>query len=266
MTFRTIFGAAVLLGGVGLGAAQAEIASHRAAYTLSLGQAKTSSGITSISGAMIIDWQESCEGWTLSQRMRFQLADGEGSAIDTDLIFSSWEASDGLGYRFTMRTVRDGELAEELRGRAELDGPDKGGKATFTIPAGTVMSLPAGTMFPTVHTLLLIERARAGEVTLSRVVFDGSDADGPLEVNAIIGPKVTPPKIDSPKIAPIANRPGWRVRMAFFKPSSNSGEPDYETGMLLLDNGVARDFTFEYSDFSIKAKLDRLEALPKPKC
>ena len=34
----------------------------------------------------------------------------------------------------------------------------------------------------------------------------------------------------------------------------------------LLDNGVARDFIFEYSDFSIRAKLDRLEALPKPKC
>src|SRR5690606_22915835 len=103
-------------------AASVEVASHRAAYVLSLGSAKSSSGIANVSGVMTIDWEESCDGWTLTQRMKFEIADGEGSDIDTDLMFSSWEARDGRSYRFTMRTSRNGELAEELRGRATLDG------------------------------------------------------------------------------------------------------------------------------------------------
>ena len=33
-----------------------------------------------------------------------------------------------------------------------------------------------------------------------------------------------------------------------------------------LDNGVSRDMVFDYSEFAIKAKLDEIEALPKPSC
>src|SRR5262249_43926942 len=46
----------------------AQIVSHRAAYSLSLGAARANSGITAVEGAMVFDWQEVCEGWTLNQR------------------------------------------------------------------------------------------------------------------------------------------------------------------------------------------------------
>jgi hypothetical protein len=36
--------------------------------------------------------------------------------------------------------------------------------------------------------------------------------------------------------------------------------------MLLLDNGVSRDMVIDYGDYSIRAKLDDIEALPKPGC
>src|SRR5262245_30464233 len=143
----------------------ANIASHRAAYVLSLGAAKANSGVSAIDGGMFIDWQEVCGGWTISQRMRFKVYAEEGEVIDNDISFSSWEAQDGLSYRFTLRTVRNGDVVEQLRGRATLDGRGKPGKVEFSEPEGETLDLPAGTIFPTEHSIQLLKSAMAGDGT-----------------------------------------------------------------------------------------------------
>jgi hypothetical protein len=246
--------------------ASAQIASHRAAYKLSLGSAKTS-GVAELEGAMYIDWHEACEGWTISQRMRFQLTDEDGQPVDNDISFSSWEAKDGLNYRFTLRTTRNGEVAEELRGYAELDGKGKGGKAVFSEPEGEVIELPPGTIFPTEHSIQLLQKAIAGDKIFARQVFDGATLDGALEINALITGKLPPEKPAKSTISPdLLKGPSWRVRMAFFKLEEQAAEPEYETSMHMLDNGIGLDFLFDYKDFSIKAQLEQLEALPKPRC
>jgi len=243
-----------------------DITPHRATYTLSLGNARSATGVVDIQGAMYIEWQEVCDGWTISQRMRFAMTDSDGDRTDNDINFSSWEAKDGLSYRFTLRSLRDGEVDETLRGRAYLDGKGKGGKAIFAEPDGLQIDLPAGTLFPTEHTLVLIRQAEKGDQQVARLVFDGATRDGALEVNAIIGTK-TAEQAAAPKIAAgVGARPAWHVRMAFFKTDDRNGEPEYETGLRLQDNGVGRDYTFEYPEFAIKSRLDLLEPLPKPKC
>ncbi len=239
------------------------IAPHRAAYSLSLGEGR-SGGVGSIDGALVIDWGEVCEGWTISQRMRFRMSGGAGGDVDSDISFSSFESRDGRNYRFSLRTSRDGEVVEDLRGRAELD-PDKGGMAEFSTPDTTIV-LPPGTMFPTAHSLLLINLAEGGERLVTRAVFDGATLDGALDVSAIIGDR-TPvdPKLAA-RAPAVGARPSWRVRMAYFNPDDKSGTPTYETSMRMLDNAVASEYSFEYPEFSIRAKLERLDALPKPNC
>jgi hypothetical protein len=113
---------------------------------------------------------------------------------------------------------------------------------------------------------MLLEKAMAGERQFSRSVFDGATVDGALDVNAVIGSPVKAETISGGKVAAIADRPSWRVRMAFFKPGENSSEPEYETAIRMLDNGVGLDFLFDYGEFSIRAKLDGLEQLPAPRC
>ncbi len=247
-------------------ASPAEIAPHRATYTLSLGGSKSAGGVVDITGAMYIEWQEVCDGWTINQRMRFAMTDSDGDRTDNDINFSSWEAKDGLSYRFTLRSMRDGEVDETLRGRAFLEGKGKGGKAIFAEPEGLEIDLPPGTLFPTEHTLVLIRMAEKGEQQVARMVFDGATRDGALEVNAIIGGK-TAETGAAPRIVPaVGAHPAWHVRMAFFKSDDRNGEPEYETGLRLQDNGVGRDYSFEYPEFAIKSRLDLLEPLPKPKC
>jgi hypothetical protein len=108
-------------------------------------------------------------------------------------------------------------------------------------------------------------------------------------VSAVIGPKIEPkvqaaadqksdpaaapdtgakpdPNEQSLANIPVLQRPGWRVRLAFFPADQNAEKPDYELGMLLLDNGVSRDMVIDYGDYTIKAKLNKIEALGKPHC
>jgi hypothetical protein len=244
-------------------AAAQSVSPHRAAYTLSLGEAR-SSGLTAIEGALVVEWGEVCEGWTISQRMRFHMTGGDSGDVDSDITFSSFESRDGISYRFSLRTMRDGDIVEDLKGKATLD-PDKGGKAEFTEPGETI-DLPPGTLFPTAHSLLLINLAQGGEHQVTRAVFDGATLDGALDVSAIIGDQTVP----DPKVAAMApslgNRPNWRVRMAYFNPDDKTGIPSYETSMRMLDNAVASEYSFDYPEFSMRAKLERLEPLPKPNC
>lgn len=275
MTRRTI-GAATALAmclcaGPGAVAQDILLASHRAAYALGLGAARAAA-VAGIEGALTIELQETCDGWTLSQRMRFRVQDQDGDAIETDISFSSWEAADGNTMRFTMRSSSEGEVVEDIRGRAVLAGAGKGGKAIFTQPDEEVIELPPGTMFPTLHTLHLISRARAGEKIVMRPVFDGSAVDGAYEVNALVGAALAPGSA-----RPGAAQPGvdgvllagrsWPVRMAYFRMDDRRGaEPEYESAMRLHENGVATDFRFEYPEFTIKGTLEKLEAIPRPGC
>ncbi len=244
-------------------AAAQSVAPHRAAYSLSLGEARNS-GLTGIDGALVVEWGEVCEGWTISQRMRFHMSGGDNGDTDSDITFTSFESRDGTSYRFSLRTMRDGDVVESLRGKAALD-PDKGGKAEFTEPGETI-DLPPGTMFPTAHSLLLINLAQGGEHQVTRAVFDGATLDGALDVSAIIGDRTAPDPAVAAMAATLGNRPSWRVRMAYFNPDDKTGIPSYETSMRMLDNAVASEYAFDYPEFVIRAKLERLEPLPKPNC
>jgi len=269
-----------------------QIAAHRALYSMSLAHAKTDSGVTGAQGEMGYQWGETCDGWTVEQRYRLTINYAESQDVKIDSNFVTWESKDGLRYRFNQKETRNGTVDEEIRGTAQLDGPGKGGTINFEKPQPQTMKLPAGALFPSAHTMLLIQKAESGENFVSRQVFDGATVEGAVLVSAVIGPKVDPSKEGAKNAAdvkggeeppadksgknagdgkaplndPVLQRPGWRIRLAFFPADQKAETPDYELGMLLLDNGISRDMTIDYGDYTIKAQLARIEALGKPHC
>jgi hypothetical protein len=222
-------------------------------------------GVTGASGTMAYQWGEVCDGWTVEQNYRLKMGYSESPDVSLTSNFVTWESRDGLRYRFNQKETRNGADDEELRGAAKLDGPGKGGNADFEKPPGKNFVLPTGALFPSAHTMLLIDRAKAGENFISKHVFDGATAENAVLVSAVIGAKVEP-DAEAAKKSPLLNRPGWRIRLAFFPADPKAEKPDYELGMLLLDNGVSRDMVIDYGDYSIRATLDDIEALPKPRC
>ena len=176
-----------------------QIAAHRGLYTMSLAGSKTDSGVTGAQGEMGYQWGETCDGWTVEQRYTLTINYAESQDVKIVSNFVTWESKDGLHYRFNQKETRNGTVDEEIRGSAQLDGPGKGGTITFEKPQPQTMKLPAGAMFPSAHTILLIQRAQAGDNFISRQVFDGATVEGAVLVSAVIGSKVEPKPGDVPK-------------------------------------------------------------------
>ena len=260
------FVASLLLAGVGAAAA-AEISPHRALYSLSLESAKPGGGVVGATGAMVYEWGETCDAWTVQQRFRLRLAYDDADPVELSSTLVSWESKDGLRYRFNERRLKNGEPDEEVRGEARLEGSGKGGTAEFTRPEQSTLTLAPDVLFPTAHTLLLIDRAARGDNFLLRNVFDGATEDNAGQITAVIGQRIEPgaAKETGPK-SPLIEGPSWRVRLAFFPADVKSDEPDYQLGMRLFENGVSGDMSLDYSDYVIRAKLDEIESLPKPSC
>jgi hypothetical protein len=256
---------ATSLGTLATSAAAAEIAPHRALYTMILASARTDSGVVDARGAMQYEWGETCDGWTIEQRYRLRMRYGETPDADIVSSFVTWESKDGLRYRFNQKQTRNGEIDQDIRGEARLDAPGSGGVAEFIKPKPQTLKLMPAVLFPSAHTILLIDKAKEGENFLSRQVFDGATDENSVQVSAAIGSKVAA-DIAAANPSPLLQRPGWRVRLAFFPADNSVEKPDYELGMHLLDNGVSRDMLIDYGEYSIRAKLDDIEPLTKPNC
>lgn len=235
---------------------------HRAIYSMKLDNADASTGLIAASGTMFFEWGDVCDGWTLDQRYKLSMQYSEADESELSISFVTWEAKDGSSYRFNVRKTTDGNLDEDLKGRASIS-PGKPGKAEFQRPPNTSYDLPAGTLFPTMHTLALITAAKKGEHFLPKIVFDGGTQDGAADVTASIGKERPAPEKPG---NPLLKQRSWPMRMAFFPRGQDEQLPEYEFGVDLQENGIAREMVLDYGSFVVRAKLDSVEALPKPRC
>ena len=269
-TVRTLIGTAALAALVAMASpgnarAAADMVPHQAFYSLHLKSVSPGSTLTEVSGAMYIDWVDSCEGWSSSQRLELRFYDASKPAVDIDSRFASWESRDGLSYRFSVESTRNGQPDKQLNGKASLQGAGQGGQAEFLGTKPAKFDLPLGTLFPARHMIELIERAAAGDKIVARTVFDGTGDDGPFLVNAVIGPQ-KPATKDDAVLPNSVNLPYRSMRLAFFNPAKEEDTPFYELSVDLMDNGIARSFVLDYGDSVIGAVLDKIKILSKPKC
>lgn len=247
-------------------AGPAELAPHRAVYAMGLSSTKSGSGISAATGTMSYEFADTCDGWTVENRIAITYAYTEGGQMVSSTDFLTWESKDGLRYRFRLRNTRDGQVTEEVEGTAELKPRGQGGVARFTRPEVRTVKLPKGTLFPADHTAKLLESASSGQRTLLRVVFDGSGTEGPFEVNALIGKPHTRPQPANAGGSPLLDGPSWPMRLAFFPVSGRDALPDFEMALDYFPNGVAQEIRQSFKNFSLKGRLQSIEPLPKRGC
>lgn len=242
----------------------AELVSHRATYRMGLSASRSGSGMANASGAWTYQFVDACDGWVTEFRLVMTYAYSEGGQIETTTDFLGWESKDGLSYRFRVRQARDGQVTEEVEGNAKLNGIGQGGIARYTRPETHTVKLPKGTLFPTAHTIRLIDTASSGGRILSRPLFDGQGDEGPFDTSAQIGRAVAvqPASLASP----LLQSPVWPMRMAFFPAGSTDPLPEFEMSMTYHPNGVAEDIEQIFKTFSLKGKLESIEMLPRTKC
>lgn len=244
-------------------ASEAGLVPHKALYAIELAGVQSGSQIANISGKMFYEWQPSCDAWVSKHRFNvvYEYADSPALQVTSD--FSTYEPFDAGSMNFSSQRKRGGVLFEELRGQAVAE-EGREGEVTYTKPDGLSFDLPEGTVFPMAHSLELLSKLKAGKKFYTSTIFDGSDQDGPVEVNAFIGKPanamanlLSPSGVDTA----LVNTPAHSVRLAFFPLKDDGAAADYEMSIIFHENGVISDMVIEYDNFSVTQKLVALEAL-----
>jgi hypothetical protein len=249
--------------------------SHKAIYRFSLLSVTSGAGVSDIRGQMYYEQDDACDAWTSDHRFTSEYHYPERAPVLSTSQYAAWEAKDGSLFHFTSERKENNEVVEQLRGMVERSA-DTSAKAQYARPPELGFDLPAGYVLPMHHTAEIIRKARAGEKFYFATLFDGTDAEGPVEVSAVIGKKLTADEIDaiakrSPKISGVLLTPeAWHVRMAIFPLKTRRAEegatPSYEMDLILHDNGVVGRAIVDYGQFKVAQQLEALEALPVAVC
>lgn len=234
---------------------------HRAVYDLSLDRASDRSGITGITGRMVYEFNGSpCDGYTVKFRFVTQISADESTRL-TDQQTTTFEDAEGKTFSFVTKSFIDQALDKEVKGTARKEA--NGLKVELDKPERNSLELTA-TQFPTQHLLELIDKAEKGENFYETNLFDGSeDADKVMTTTVIVG-KAEPAKKDDPELPALAKLGGdkyWPVDIAYFDVSEKDGGeemPQYRISFKLHENGLTRDLTMDYGDFSMTGKLVNL--------
>jgi len=239
------------------------LASHRGVYTLTLDRARENAGIVDVSGAMLFEIIDACESWTTRQRFTMTLRNREGTELETGSDYATLESMDGRTLRFSLTQVTQGVVSSRVVGQAEL-GPDGSGVARYSEPEVKELPIPPGTLLPNTHTIATLNAARAGQRLLVAPIFDGTTADGAQQTTTVMSPWQGPqPVPEAPSLSTLGSS---RMRIAFFEPDGEQAggarTPSYEVSLRYFENGVADDMIMDFGDFTVRAKLMKLEDAP----
>jgi hypothetical protein len=244
--------------GVAGSAAAADLAAHRAIYSLNL-EGSHGGDVTSAIGTMAYEVQDACDGWATQQRLQMTITNRDGQDVEMLSDYTTWESKDGLKLRFRMRQTTDKAVTSDVEGDASLPATGQAGVANFTSPDHSSKPLPAGTLFPMMHTVALLKAAQAGKKFIALPLFDGTTADGAQDSSIVVNGWTSATEGKWPELAKL---PSGRFHIAFFDRGPEKQQPDYEVSMRYWDNGVADDLDMDFGDFVMAGKLAEFKLLP----
>ena len=253
---------AISLGSVA-SAFSATVTPHRAFYEMQLGHADQNSNVRAVTGRSAFTLGRDCSGWQSNEDYVIEFEGKEGEKNRIISRFESWESDAGDMYSFEISEQSSFQAKKDFNGYANVTSD--AGNAYFSIADDSPMKLPADTYFPMRHLNAIIDGAKKGKTILAASVFTGADPDDALlATNTVIGSW----KIEAPaaRLGQFGQKGYWPVQTAYFKPAAKAAEPEYEINYSIQSNGVVRRYVIDYGDFTIIAKLIKLEALDPPEC
>ncbi len=245
----------------------ARLVAHRALYTLTYNpraSTATKNGgggdVVAARGTMGYEVIDACDGWAVRQRLRMTVTNSEGQDVHMASDYATWESKDGLKFRFHMKQMTDNATTSQTDGDATLTKAGGAGEAHYIRPQDATKPLPAGTFFPTGHTVALLAAAREGKKFLAVPLFDGTDEKGAEDSSIAIIDWKPPHQTQFPALTPLAST---RVRLAFFDRQPGTTTPTYQVGLRYWENGVADDMQMDFGDFVMDGKMTELTPQPK---
>lgn len=247
------------------------LAPHRAVYDVKLEKAEDRSGIVAMNGRIVYEVKgNECDG--LATRFRFVTNVDTGSdTYLTDQQTSTHESADGKEFSFLTKSFVNEAADQVVRGNATRD--DGKLEVNLASPAKRDIALEDA-IFVSSHLVSVIEKAKQGETFISHDVFDGSgSADKIVSSTSVIGKaRLVDGELEGEELKLPGRLDGenaWPVTISYFdnEPDNTSESlPVYEASFLLYDNGVTRNLTMRYPDYSLKASLNNIEFFEAAPC
>lgn len=250
-----------------------QLTPHRAVYEMTLDESRPASGISGVQGRMVFEFAGSgCDGYTMNMRLVTRVEGSTGRSTLTDLRSSTWEQGGGLRYRFNSSHYRGEELEESTSGDAERSDKDGHVDIHVSAPKPKTLKVTGPILFPTQHSLAILDAAKAGKSVFQARVYDGSSkGDKVYFTTAFVGKRLQPGarkpdrRVENDKA--LDEFESWPVSISYFETEDEAEEiPVYQLNFRLYANGVSRDLRIDYGDFSIKGDLSSLEIMPSNDC
>lgn len=251
----------------------ASLAPHRAVYEMTLDETRPASGVAGVQGRMVFEFAGSgCDGYTMNMRLVTQVHGESGRSIVTDLRSSTWEQGGGKRYRFNSSQYRGDQLEESTSGDAARTSDDTVVEVHLNAPKSQDLKVDGKVLFPTQHSLAILEAAKAKKTVLQARVYDGSSKGDKVYVTTTFIGKLLPAgdkesSTSADKDKTLVMLDSWPVSISYFDSGPDAADtPVYQLSFRLYTNGVSRDLLIDYGDFAIKGDLSSLEFMPAPKC
>jgi hypothetical protein len=269
--FATVLWAGALSATGASAGADIELASYRGVYDLALANGSEVAGFSSLTGRMVAEFTGSrCAGYTAKLRFVTRSDADDGNSEVMDSRSSTFETADGSRLDFSSETYSDETLVEESKGSARRTS--EGITVSLTKPSTKKLGLSRGVVFPTDQLAKIISAAIAGERFIKLDVYDGSESGETIfETAAVIGPVSTDTADvgdETPiRDAGIGGLRHWPLTVSYFEKGKGSDDtPSYTMAFVIYENGIARDLSIDYGDFTIAGSLTKLDLLTPTPC
>jgi hypothetical protein len=247
------------------------LASHRAAYDISLADSSAPSSVSSqtpISATGLIAYEfrgSSCEGYTSNFRQMTEMERSEGEPVSMQVNAMSYEEADGKSMRFQIDS-RGLQESEPVAGTATRGAGDDL-RVELTKPQAKTLDFGHDVLFPTQHIERLIDAAKHGGGIVQARVYDGSDTGAKIfATTSVIAKEATKPGEDAQTATALGGIRRWPVVISYFDEASTDSAPEYTLSFDLYENGVSGSLKLDYGAFALNARLRKLEILPTSAC
>jgi hypothetical protein len=251
----------------------ANLAAHRAYYTLEAARVNKDSGLVSVSGRLAYEIKGSdCEGYAVSYRIANRFNRGEGSETqESDFRFSSFETGDSLSLDVQQSQFMDG--TPKSKSRTKLNKPAKDQAAAGEISGDEAKSftLTADVFLPTEFQKHIVDAAMKGTTRDTSVVYEDTNSDVAMRAISFIGSRKTGLKLTDVSgdltADALAKLAYWPVTTSYYAvDASGDAEPSYQASFNLLENGISTDLVLDYGSYAMKGQLNKIELFKTDAC
>ena len=247
------------------------LASHRAAYDISLADPSASSPAStqspvSATGLIAYEFRGSaCEGYTSNFRQMTEMERSEGEPLSMQVNAMSFEDADGKSMRFRIDSQGLQE-SDPVAGTATR-GANDDVRVELTKPQTKSLDFGHDVLFPTQHIERLIDAAKHGGGIVQARVYDGSDTGAKIFATmSVVGKEATKPGEDAELATELGGIRRWPVVVSYFDEALTDSAPEYTLSFDLYENGVSGSLKLDYGAFALHARLRKLELLPTSAC